>query len=78
MPAIYLTVPFREKDEAKSLGARWDAARKRWYVPDGVDAAPFARWQTDDGGGASMPIGIHSRRMPQRCGRSSKQPPQRA
>lgn len=29
----FLEVPFREKDEAKLLGARWDAASKKWYVP---------------------------------------------
>lgn len=42
-----LKVPFAEKDEAKALGARWDAAIKKWYVPAGVDAAPFARWMQD-------------------------------
>ncbi len=40
----YLNVPFPEKDEAKRLGARWDGARKRWFVPDGTDLDPFARW----------------------------------
>lgn len=39
----YLKVPFAEKDEAKRLGARWDAARKLWYV-QGLDLSPFARW----------------------------------
>lgn len=39
-----LKVPFAEKDEAKKLGARWDAARKIWYVMDKTDLAPFARW----------------------------------
>lgn len=39
-----LNVPFAEKDEAKQLGARWDAKRRTWYVPAGVDAAPFSRW----------------------------------
>lgn len=42
--AAVLKVPFAEKDEAKALGARWDAAIKKWYVPAGVDLAPFARW----------------------------------
>lgn len=42
--AAVLKVPFAEKDEAKRLGARWDAAIKKWYVPAGVDLAPFARW----------------------------------
>ncbi len=41
---VFLKVPFAEKDEAKRLGARWDVASKKWYVPNGVDAAPFSRW----------------------------------
>ena len=39
-----LKVPFAEKDEAKKLGARWDAARKIWFVEDKADLAPFAKW----------------------------------
>lgn len=31
---IYLKVPFKDKDEAKSLGAKWDATRKSWYIFD--------------------------------------------
>ena len=41
-----LKVPFNEKDQAKSLGARWNAESKHWYVPQGVDAAPFEKWFT--------------------------------
>ncbi|KAI5911935.1 zincin-like metallopeptidase domain-containing protein [Azoarcus sp. PA01] len=40
----YLDVPYKEKDEAKALGARWDRKEQSWYVPSGVDAAPFAKW----------------------------------
>ncbi|MFT3736801.1 MAG: DUF5710 domain-containing protein [Rhodocyclaceae bacterium] len=40
-----LKVPFAEKDAAKALGARWDAANKLWYVQDKPDMAPFAKWQ---------------------------------
>jgi len=29
---IYLNVPFARKDEAKQLGAKWDASKKKWYV----------------------------------------------
>jgi hypothetical protein len=29
----YLDVPHAEKDQAKALGARWDAQAKRWYDP---------------------------------------------
>ena len=39
-----LKVPFAEKDEAKKLGARWDAARKLWYIDGKVDPALFACW----------------------------------
>ena len=28
---IYLRVPFNRKDEAKSLGAKWDSAAKKWF-----------------------------------------------
>ena len=31
---IYLTVSYDQKDEAKSLGAKWDATKKLWYAPD--------------------------------------------
>lgn len=44
MARVDLDVPFAEKDEAKALGAHWDAINRRWYVPDGLDQAPFARW----------------------------------
>ena len=44
---IALKVPFNEKDQAKSLGARWNAEAKHWYVPQGVDAAPFEKWFTN-------------------------------
>ncbi len=39
-----LKVPFKEKDEAKSLGARWDPEAKHWYVPEGVDVTTFGKW----------------------------------
>src|SRR5690625_2687552 len=40
----FLNVPFREKDEAKALGARWNPERRLWYVPAGLEVAPFQRW----------------------------------
>ena len=43
---ISLKVPFNEKDQAKALGARWNAEMKLWYVPQGVDASPFEKWFT--------------------------------
>ena len=44
MPPTDLNVPFHEKDDAKRLGARWDAVRKTWFLPDCTDPAPFAKW----------------------------------
>lgn len=41
---VDLNVPYAQKDEAKKLGARWDRDGRVWYVPDGVDPKPFARW----------------------------------
>ncbi|MDO8329194.1 MAG: exodeoxyribonuclease VII large subunit [Fluviicoccus sp.] len=39
----YLHVPFPEKDQAKSLGARWDPMERKWYVQVD-DLGPFRRW----------------------------------
>jgi hypothetical protein len=41
---LNLKVPFAEKDQAKKLGARWDAGRKVWYVEGKDDVSPFSRW----------------------------------
>jgi hypothetical protein len=41
---VNLEVPFSEKDQAKSLGARWDMARKIWYLEDPRSLSPFLRW----------------------------------
>ena len=35
---IYLNIPFKNKDAAKKLGARWDAAIKRWYYVSSLDS----------------------------------------
>jgi phage/plasmid primase-like uncharacterized protein len=40
----FIQVPYREKDEAKALGAKWDRQEQSWYVPAGVAAGPFAKW----------------------------------
>lgn len=45
----YLNVPFAQKDAAKALGARWDAAIKKWYVPADKDITLFVQWQPQSG-----------------------------
>lgn len=44
---IYLNVPYAQKDEAKALGARWDATNKKWYVPADKDITLFTKWHAD-------------------------------
>jgi hypothetical protein len=41
---MILKVPYAEKDKAKALGARWNAERKAWYIPDGTAVTPFEQW----------------------------------
>jgi len=31
---VYLNVSYADKDDAKSLGAWWDAEKKKWYAPN--------------------------------------------
>ena len=39
-----LKVGYADKDQAKSLGARWDAMRRTWYIEAGMELAPFRAW----------------------------------
>jgi exodeoxyribonuclease VII large subunit len=41
---IDLAVPYTEKDQAKSHGARWDQAKQTWYAPPGTDLENLERW----------------------------------
>ena len=42
----YLNVPYAQKDEAKALGAKWYASKKKWYVPSSLDITLFEKWNT--------------------------------
>lgn len=41
---LFLNVPFHQKDEAKALGAKWNAQAKKWYIPDGLNIEEFGKW----------------------------------
>ena len=43
----YLDVPFEEKDQAKSLGAKFDFKKKQWYVEPDKDLSPFVEWLSE-------------------------------
>ena len=45
---IPLNVPFREKDDAKALGARWNPQAKYWEIPDGLPCDSFRKWFRPD------------------------------
>lgn len=44
---IYLNVPYEDRLKAKSAGALWNPARKKWYVEDMNDLSAFTRWMND-------------------------------
>lgn len=53
----YLEVPFREKDQAKSLGARWDNLNRKWFVPSELEDQldQFKRWLPQESDGLTEP-----------------------
>ncbi len=53
-----LSVPFSEKEQAKKLGARWDPEQKHWWIPPGVERAPFARWLNTVGDSAPLYLNL--------------------
>jgi len=64
-----IDVPYKQKEEAKALGAKWDRQAQSWYVPAGVDAAPFTKWAQNTGKAAagaaqSTPATSHNQGAP--------------
>lgn len=41
---VDLKVPYKQKDEAKAKGARWDPGKQVWYVENKEDLSPFLKW----------------------------------
>lgn len=61
----YLTVPYRDKNLAKGLGARWDAAVSQWFVPAGLALPPFAQWMVTSGADStSTAVAVSSPSLP--------------
>ena len=40
----YVQIPFKEKEQARELGAKWDRQEKSWYIPADLDKEAFAHW----------------------------------
>jgi exodeoxyribonuclease VII large subunit len=64
MPNTYLTVPFSHKEKAKALGARWDATQRQWFVPAGLELAPFAPWLPAAAQGVGHPTQVRLEVVP--------------
>ena len=43
----FLSVPYKEKEQAKKLGAKWDKENKLWFAPEGTELAPLSRWMPE-------------------------------
>ena len=41
---IYLNVPYEDKEEAKELGCKWNAKRKKWFIENPKDRALYKKW----------------------------------
>ena len=41
----YIYVPYKDREESKRLGAKWDSESKKWFVPNGVNLEKFSKWQ---------------------------------
>ncbi|WP_197068263.1 DUF5710 domain-containing protein [Candidatus Soleaferrea massiliensis] len=74
---LYLNVPYSEKEEAKSLGAKWNARVKKWYInTDPKEYTKFSKWilgDTDDAVIATEYIFIvESQQKCWKCGQSTR------
>ena len=41
---FYINIPYSEKDQAKKLRAKWDPAKKSWFIPKGSNKDCFEKW----------------------------------
>ncbi len=60
MSRTYLYVPFEEREQARQLGAQWDADAKCWFIDSTLDPAPFHRWLGETPLSAEQPYSITS------------------
>jgi hypothetical protein len=56
MEKIFINCPFDDKEECKSLGGKWDAKNKSWFITSNLDVKNFEQWIL--AGAAEKVIGI--------------------
>lgn len=44
MQKIFLSCPFDDKEECKSLGGKWDAESRSWFITSNLDIEKFEKW----------------------------------
>lgn len=65
---FFINVPFKQKDEAKALGAKWDRQQQLWFIPAGLDTALFEKFAR---GGAGSTAGSQQPAQPIKSGEQS-------
>lgn len=53
----YLQVPYKEKEIAKDLGAKWDPQERLWFIPNGIELKDFSRWLPQKVDGEQKQVG---------------------
>ncbi len=44
---IYLNCPYKDREECKKLGGKWDKEVKKWYITEDIDKSFFFKWITE-------------------------------
>jgi antirestriction protein ArdC/phage/plasmid primase-like uncharacterized protein len=55
-----INVPYKERNEAKAQGAKWDRSEQTWYIPQGVSLDKFVKWN----GGVEAPVVTQDIKIP--------------
>lgn len=72
IPRQYIECSFDEKDEAKKLGARWDAVAKKWYALGDKTYAKLAKWHPSAPNLPTPPQSVSVRVSPSKRSRASE------
>jgi hypothetical protein len=48
MDKRYLHVPYKERNQVKKLGGRWDSVQKKWWVPMSVPLETLKKWKPEN------------------------------
>lgn len=51
-----LAVPYKDRGEAKQMGAMYYGPQRVWFVPEGVALQPFRKWMVKEGSELAVPL----------------------